>query len=132
MDAAIDLTEPDEEEDDLHDIEMMNAVPDSTDLSRRHRVSFEGGDLDAADAARSTSLSPDFVGHGHEHMNGQGDGAGQAYNMPRAGTSGAAVGDTSEGEGSGGSAEGIAMDEIIGSGSGGEGGDLTVGGKRKR
>ena len=131
MHAVIDLTEPDQEEDDLHDTEMMDTA-DSTDLSHRRRVSFEGGDLDTADAARSTSLSPDFVGHGHEHMNDQGGGAGQAYNMPRAGTSGAAVGDTSEGEGSGGSAEGIAMDEIIGSASGGEGGDLTVGGKRKR
>jgi hypothetical protein len=132
MHPLIDLTEPDQEDDELLDTEMIDATQDH---DQRRRVSFEDVDVDTMDAARSTSLSPDFAGHGQDA------GVGQGFGMPRAGTSGIAAGggaDTSEGEGSGGSAEGVVMDADIGNGSGGgsggEGanGDLNVGGKRKR
>jgi len=111
-------------------------VDAALDHNQRRRVSFDDVDADAVDAARSTSMSPDFESRGLGHTNGQDAGTGSRFGMPRAGTSGIAAGggaDTSEGEGSGGSAEGVAMDADPG-GSGGEGvsGDLTIGGKRKR
>jgi hypothetical protein len=115
MHPVVDLTEPSQREGG--DTEMMDAVHDPTE---RQRVSFEDVDVDAVDAARSTSLSPDFA-HG---------GVGQAIGMSRAGVSGVAVGDTSEGEGSGGSAEGVPMDAELGDEGGN--GDLAVGAKRKR
>lgn len=117
MNPAIDLMEAsqlEEDEDGLRDTEMMDAAHDPMDPSHRRRVSLED-----VDAVRSTSLSPDL------------NGAGQTFGLARAGTSAVAVGaDTSEGEGSAGSAEGVAMDADLG-GSGGEG-DLAIGAKRKR
>jgi len=127
MHPVIDLTEQGQRrtDEEIHDTDMMD-LP-AADHSHALRIPFEDIDVDAVDAVRSTSLSPDLSGHGH---------GGQRFGIPRAGTSGVAAGaDTSEGEGSGasgGSAEGIAMDVDLGPlGSSGEG-DLTLAGKRKR
>lgn len=113
MNPAINLTELNQR--DGGDTEMMDAIPDASEC-----MSFEYVDMDAVDGVRRTSLSPDLA-HG---------GVGQAIGMSGAGASGMAVGDTSEGEGSGGSAEGVLMDAEIGDEEGN--GDLAVGAKRKR
>jgi len=96
------------------DTEMMDAIHDP------QRVSFEDSDVVVVDAFRSTSLSPDFAHNG----------ADQAIGVSRAGASGIVVGDTSDGEGSGGSAEGVPMDAELGDEGGN--GELAVGAKRKR
>lgn len=115
---------------DLRDAEMADALDfngRTTHLPRSSSLYEPNADADAAGATRSASLSPDFEGHG------------VGYTLPRhhrytlAGTSGGVGADTSEGEGSGGSAEEVMMEaEFHGNEVNGIEGDMTIGGKRKR
>jgi len=71
------LTEPDQgPHDDLRDTEIVDAA---LDHNQRRHVSFDDVAADAVDAARSTSMSPDFESRGLGHTNGQDAGTGSRF-----------------------------------------------------